>query len=68
MNNIRNKIFLLILIPIILLVSLSSNAMAKYKIDEIVSMYKFLHSNPELSWQEDKTSNYLADILETEGY
>ena len=42
--------------------------MSKYKIDEIVSMYKFLHSNPELSWQEDKTSNYLADILETEGY
>ena len=31
-------------------------------------MYKFLHSNPELSWQEDKTASHLADILETYGY
>ena len=38
------------------------------KAEDILALYKYLHANPELSWQEDKTSNYLADILETEGY
>ena len=68
MNNIRYKKFLLILISIIAFGTVGSNAFAKYNIDEIVNLYKFLHSNPELSWQEDKTASHLADILETYGY
>jgi|TARA_B100000073_G_scaffold12717_1_gene10541 hippurate hydrolase len=68
LNNIRYKKFLLILISIISLGPISSNALAKYNIDEIVNLYKFLHSNPELSWQEDKTASHLADILEADGY
>jgi len=68
LNNTRYKKFLLILISIISLGPISSNALAKYNIDEIVNLYKFLHSNPELSWQEDKTASHLADILETDGY
>ena len=68
MNNIRYKKFLLILISIISLGPISSNALAKYNIDEIINLYKFLHSNPELSWQEDKTASHLADILEADGY
>ena len=68
LNNIRYKKNLSILVSILSLGFLSSKATAEYKIDEIVSLYKFLHSNPELSWQEDKTSNYLANILETDGY
>ena len=68
MNNIKYKKFLLILISIISLGPISSNALAKYNIDEIVNLYKFLHSDPELSWQEDKTASHLADILEADGY
>ena len=68
MNNIRYKKFLLILISIISIDSISSYALAKYNIEEIINLYKFLHSNPELSWQEDKTASYLADILEADGY
>jgi hippurate hydrolase len=68
LNNIRYKKILLILISIISLGPISSNALAKYNIDEIVNLYKFLHSNPELSWQEDKTASHLADILEADGY
>ena len=68
MNNIRYKKFLLILISIISIDSISSYALAKYNIEEIINLYKFLHSNPELSWQEDKTASHLADILETDGY
>jgi len=68
LNNIRYKKFLLILISIIAFGTIGSNAFAKYNIDEIVNLYKFLHSNPELSWQEDKTASHLADILETYGY
>ena len=68
MNNIKYKKILLILISILSIGSLSSNALAEYKINEIVSLYKFLHSNPELSWQENKTSDYLANILEADGY
>ena len=68
LSNIRYKKLLLILVSILSFGYLGSNASAEYKIDEIVSLYKFLHSNPELSWQEDKTSNYLANILEENGY
>ena len=68
MNNIRYKKFLLILISIIAFGTIGSNAFAKYNIDEIVNLYKFLHTNPELSWQEDKTASHLANILETYGY
>jgi len=68
LNNISYKKFLLVLISIISLGPISSNALAKYNIDEILNLYKFLHSNPELSWQEDKTASHLADILEADGY
>ena len=68
LNNIKYSKILLILISILSLGSLSSNTLAEYKINEIVSLYKFLHSNPELSWQESKTSDYLANILEADGY
>ena len=68
MNNIRYKKFLLILISIISFGPISSNALAKYNIDEIVNLYKFLHSNPELSWQEDKTAAILQIFLRTDGY
>ena len=68
LNNIKYSKILLILISILSLGSLSSNTLAEYKINEIVSLYKFLHSNPELSWQESKTSDYLANILEVDGY
>ena len=68
LRNIRYKKLFLILISIISFSFPSSNAIAEYKIDEIVDLYKFLHSNPELSWQEDKTANHLADILEKDGY
>jgi len=68
LSNIKYRKILLILISILSIGSLSSNALAEYKINEIVSLYKFLHSNPELSWQENKTSDYLANILEADGY
>ena len=68
MSNIRYKKLLLILVSILSFGYLGSNASAEYKIDEIVGLYKFLHSNPELSWQENKTSDYLANILEVDGY
>ena len=35
---------------------------------EILDLYKQLHSNPELSWQEFKTSNLLADKMEGLGF
>jgi len=68
LSNIRYKKLLLILVSILSFGYLGSNASAEYKIDEIVGLYKFLHSNPELSWQENKTSDYLANILEVDGY
>ena len=68
LSNIRYKKLLLILVSILSFGYLGSNASAEYNIDEIVGLYKFLHSNPELSWQENKTSDYLANILEADGY
>ncbi len=31
--------------------------------DEILDLYKHLHANPELSWQEYKTSDLLAEKM-----
>ena len=31
-------------------------------------LYKYLHANPELSWQEDKTANLLSGMLEGYGF
>ena len=36
--------------------------------DEIFELYKYLHSNPELSWQEFKTSDILASKMEGLGF
>ena len=34
---------------------------------ELVETYKYLHANPELSMQEHKTADYLAQRLEGPG-
>ena len=34
------------------------------KAEDILALYKYLHANPELSWQEDKTADLLANKLE----
>lgn len=36
--------------------------------DEILDLYKYLHENPELSWQEYKTSDLLAEKMEELGF
>ena len=36
--------------------------------DEILDLYKHLHENPELSWQEYKTSDLLAEKMEELGF
>ena len=36
--------------------------------DEILDLYKHLHENPELSWQEYKTSDLLAEKMEALGF
>ena len=36
--------------------------------DEILDLYKHLHENPELSWQEYKTSDLLAKKMEELGF
>ena len=38
------------------------------KSEDILSLYKYLHANPELSWQEDKTANLLSGMLEGYGF
>ena len=53
---------LYILVVIFLLPANKSNA------DEILDLYKHLHSNPELSWQEFETSNLLANRMEDLGF
>ena len=65
-----NKLTASLNIPLIVDATLTASVgiLAKYNIEEIINLYKFLHSNPELSWQEDKTASYLADILEADGY
>ena len=40
----------------------------KSNADEIFELYKYLHSNPELSWQEFKTSDILATKMEDLGF
>lgn len=34
---------------------------------EIVGYYRYLHQNPELSYQEENTARYIADFLDKEG-
>ena len=53
---------LYILVVIFLSLANKSNA------DEILDLYKHLHSNPELSWQEFETSNLLANRMEDLGF
>ncbi len=36
--------------------------------DEILDLYKHLHENPELSWQEHNTSRLLASKLRDIGF
>ncbi len=36
--------------------------------NEILDLYKYLHANPELSWQEYKTSDLLAEKMEELGF
>ena len=36
--------------------------------DEILDLYKYLHENPELSWQEHNTSRLLASKLRDIGF
>ena len=55
-----NKIFSFF--SILLLIGNSANA------DEILDLYKHLHTNPELSWQEYKTSDLLAEKMEELGF
>ena len=38
------------------------------KAEDILALYKYLHANPELSWQEDKTADLLANKLEKLGF
>ena len=56
-----NKMFLL------LLVIISSGLSSVEKIN-LYELYKELHANPELSYQEIETSNKLANILRNIGY
>jgi hippurate hydrolase len=55
-----SKIFSIIFIP--LFIGSYSNA------NEILNLYKHLHENPELSWQEYKTSDLLAKKMEELGF
>ncbi len=38
------------------------------ELDSLLSTYKYLHSHPELSYQEKETSNYLAKELRSLGF
>ena len=38
------------------------------KAEDILALYKYLHANPELSWQEDKTADLLSNKLEKLGF
>lgn len=62
MKNINNYLFRLFFLVLICLLSMP------VKSEDILSLYKYLHANPELSWQEDKTANLLSGMLEGYGF
>lgn len=35
---------------------------------QLKSVFKYLHENPEISWKERRTTDYIKGILEQEGY
>lgn len=35
--------------------------------EKLRTIFKYLHENPEISWQEDQTTNYIVSLLEAEG-
>ena len=62
LKNINNYLFRLFFLVLICLLSMP------VKSEDILSLYKYLHANPELSWQEDKTANLLSGMLEGYGF
>lgn len=60
--NINNFSLRLLAISLVCLLSIPLKA------EDILTLYKYLHSNPELSWQEDKTSELLSKKLEGYGF
>jgi len=63
-NISKKKKFIRIFFLIIFLYSSNLSARA----EDIVALYKYLHANPELSWQEDQTSELLSGKLESYGF
>ncbi len=59
MKTLKKIIIAIFIVPIISLTVLG---------DEILDLYKHLHANPELSWQEYKTSDLLAEKMEELGF
>lgn len=37
------------------------------KTDQILTIFKYLHENPEISWEESNTTNYIKEILTSLG-
>ena len=35
---------------------------------KLLSIFKHLHDHPEISWQEVNTTNYIVELLESEGF
>ena len=62
LKNINNYLFRLFFLVLICLLCMP------VKSEDILSLYKYLHANPELSWQEDKTANLLSGMLEGYGF
>ena len=58
MKTLKKIIIAIFIVPIFSLTVLG---------DEILDLYKHLHANPELSWQEYKTSDLLAEKMEELG-
>ncbi len=59
---INNYLFKLFYVLLVFLLTLP------VKSEDILSLYKYLHANPELSWQEDETANLLSNKLENFGF
>mgnify|MGYP001409093065 FL=1 len=59
MKTLKKIIIAIFIVPIFSLTVLG---------DEILDLYKHLHANPELSWQEYKTSDLLAEKMEELGF
>ncbi|MBL08631.1 MAG: peptidase M20 [Rhodobiaceae bacterium] len=59
MKTLKKIIIAIFIVPIFSLTVLGN---------EILDLYKHLHANPELSWQEYKTSDLLAEKMEELGF